>query len=339
MVIGAGQAGLAMGYYLQQQDKRFLLLDKNKAVGQSWAERYRSLRLFTPAAYCHLPGWPLSSPNGTYPTKDQIATYLQEYARHFQLPVLLNQTVSALTKNGGIFQVQTQQQVFQARQVIIATGPFQTPFVPTFSPAPASGILQLHSSAYQEPGQLPPGKVLVVGAGNSGAQITVELSQTHEVNLSVRKPPRFSSLRKLGKSVFWWATKTGAIFAPPHSFLGKKMLRQTDVIYGRELEQALQKKSITLRPELSRFNVPEALFQDGSNTAFSSIVWCTGFQSDYSWLQVKNALDPGGQPLHQEGISPVAGLFYLGLQWQRSRSSALLLGAGRDAHFLAQRLA
>ncbi|KAA3436187.1 flavin-containing monooxygenase [Rufibacter hautae] len=338
LVIGAGQAGLALGYYLQQQKKDFLLLDASARVGDSWRNRYDSLRLFTPAPYCNLPGWPLPFPKNHYPTKDEIADYLEQYAQRFQLPLALEQKVLSLTRTNGVFQAQTSTQLFQARQVVIATGPFQTPFVPSFSSNPDERVLQLHSSQYLNPAQIPAGKVLVVGAGNSGAQLAVELAQTHEVHLSVRKQPRFSSLQVLGQSVFWWATKTGAIYAPPTSFLGKMALRQADVVYGRELEKLLRKGDIQLRPEIKGFNQAQTIFQDGSQTTFGSILWATGFKPCYDWLQIPGAIAANGSPVHQNGISPIAGLFYLGLSWQRSRSSALLLGAGRDAWYIAQQL-
>ncbi|RNI33131.1 hypothetical protein EFA69_01550 [Rufibacter immobilis] len=338
IVVGAGQAGLAMGYYLKQQNQRFLLLEQSLAVGQTWRDRYDSLKLFTPAEYCALPGLPLSLPQGHYPTKDQIADYLHRYAQHFRLPVLLRQKVVSLTREGNLFHLQTTQHHFQARQVIVATGPFQVPFIPTYATAPGKEVVQVHSAQYRNAGQLPAGRVLVVGAGNSGAQIAVELSQTHEVHLSVKKPPRFSPLRKWGKSVFWWATKTGAIYAPPSTFLGRKLLQQNDVIYGHELEQALKKREITLRPLIIGFNQQHVYFEDHTLGSFESIVWATGFRPSYEWLQIPEALGPNGWPLHQQGISPVTGLFFLGLSWQRSRSSALLLGAGRDALFISRQL-
>ncbi len=338
-MIGAGQAGLALGYYLQQQKKNFLLLDASPRVGDSWRNRYDSLRLFTPAPYCNLPGWPLPLPKDHYPTKDEIADYLEQYAQRFQLPLTLEQKVVALTKTDGIFQVQTQKQFFQAKQIVVATGQFQRPFVPNYATNPADSVLQLHSSQYRNPAQIPTGKVLIVGAGNSGAQLAVELAQTHEVHLSVKRPPRFYPLQLLGRSVFWWASKTGAIYAPPTSFLGKKMLKQADVVYGRELEVLLQKGVVQLRPEIRAFDQEQVIFQDGTQSSFSSILWATGFRPDYNWLQIPGAIAANGAPVHHNGISPVAGLFYLGLSWQRSRGSALLLGAGRDARYIAERLA
>ncbi|WP_205501656.1 flavin-containing monooxygenase [Rufibacter psychrotolerans] len=338
LVIGAGQAGLALGYYLQQQKKNFLLLDASPRVGDSWRNRYDSLRLFTPAPYCNLPGWPLPLPKDYYPTKDEIADYLEQYAQCFQLPLALEQKVNSVTKTSGIFQVQTQKQLFLARQVVIATGPFQRPFVPNYATNPTDSILQLHSYQYHNPAQIPAGKVMVVGAGNSGAQLAVELAQTHEVHLSVKRPPRFYPLQLLGRSVFWWASKTGAIYAPPSSFLGKKMLKQADVVYGRELEVLLQKGEVQLRPEIRAFDQEQVIFQDCTQTSFSSILWATGFRPDYNWLQILGSVAENGTPVHQNGISPIAGLFYLGLSWQRSRGSALLLGAGRDARYIAEQL-
>ncbi|RNI26152.1 flavin-containing monooxygenase [Rufibacter latericius] len=338
IVIGAGQAGLAMGYYLHLQRKNFLLLDAAAQVGDSWRARYDSLRLFTPAEYCSLPGWPLLLPKGYYPTKDEIASYLQQYAAQFQLPVKLKQPVVSMSKANGTFQIQTPTQVCQARQVVIATGPFQTPFVPDIAKTLPPEITQLHSSQYRNPSQVPNGNVLVVGAGNSGAQIAVELAQTHEVQVSVKRKPRFSALRMLGQSVFWWATQTGAIYASPSSRVGKKVLQKSDVIYGQDFQKLLKKGEVLLRSEIVALKEQEMVFKDGSRATFNSIIWATGFRPEYGWLQVEGALAENGHPIHKQGVSPVEGLFYLGLSWQRSRSSALLLGAGHDAQFIAQRL-
>ncbi|GGK60682.1 flavin-containing monooxygenase [Rufibacter glacialis] len=338
MVIGAGQAGLALGYYLHLQNKNFLLVDAAPRLGDSWRNRYDSLRLFTPAEYCHLPGWPLQLPKGYYPSKNEIADYLEQYAAHFKLPVALQQEVISLTKEEGIFHIQTTSTSFLARQVVIATGPFQAPFIPEYPTAPSADLVQIHSAHYRSPAQIPAGKVLVVGAGNSGAQIAVELARTHEVHLSVKKPPRFSSLTKWGKSVFWWATKTKVLYASPSSFIGNRLRRDSDLIYGLELKELLQNKKVSLRPAITGFGQEHITFQDGTHTRFQSIVWATGFKPDYGWLQLPGALGSNGQPVHQQGISPVAGLFYLGLSWQRSRGSALLLGAGKDAQFIAEQL-
>ncbi|MGV3540929.1 MAG: flavin-containing monooxygenase [Rufibacter sp.] len=338
VIIGAGQAGLALGYYLKQQNQHFVILEAAPRVGQSWRNRYDSLTLFTPSEYCQLPGYSLNLPNGHYPTKDQISDYLQDYAAYFGLPVALGQQVISVTKANGLFTSATISKTYQAKNVVVATGPFQAPFIPSFVTVPSEKVVQVHSAQYRNPAQLPAGSVLVVGAGNSGAQIAVELAKTHQVHLSVKKKPRFSGLRRLGKSVFWWGTKTGALYASPSSFLGKKMLWQNDVIYGRELEDLLEKNQIWLRPEIESFAKDTVQFKDKSEGRFSAIVWATGFRPEYSWLQVEGALAENGLPKHHNGVNPVKGLFYLGLSWQRSRSSALMLGAGRDAQFIAQRI-
>ncbi|QHL88682.1 NAD(P)-binding domain-containing protein [Nibribacter ruber] len=338
LVIGAGQAGLAMGYYLHLQRKKFLLLEAASLLGHSWQNRYDSLRLFTPVPYCHLPGWPLLLPKNHYPTKEDIARYLQAYAAQFQLPIALNQQVLCLRKVQGIFEVMTATQTWRAAHVVVATGPFQVPYIPAYPTGLSPQVVQLHSAQYKNPSQIPAGRVLVVGAGNSGAQIAAELAKTHEVHLSVKRKPRFSSLKMLGKSVFWWATKTGAIFASPSSRVGKKLLQKGDIIYGRELERLLKTKEVLLKPEIQDPKQAEVLFKDGSQASYQAIVWATGFRPDYSWLQVAGALAPDGSALHKKGMSPVAGLYYVGLSWQRSRSSALLLGAGRDAQFIARHL-
>ncbi len=330
VVIGAGQAGLAVAYFLKKAGVSFVVVDRNSRVGQSWKDRYDSLRLFTPQTYDALPGLTLSGDEGDYPTKDKIADYLEQYAEKFRLPVELNTRVFQLKKTSAGFMVATNKGMYRAQQVVVATGAFQSARIP-FVEGNKAGVLELHSSEYKNPSKIPQGSVLIVGAGNSGAQIAVELSQTHRVSISVRKPLKFLPSTILGKSIFWWMGILRLFETPADSMLGKKLQQREESIIGTRLKSLIKHKRVLMRPEITHLSNREAVFIDGSKEHVDAIVWATGYRHDFSWIHIDGALDANGYPLHDEGKSPIRGLYFMGLSWQFARDSALLHGVGRDA--------
>ena len=204
LVIGGGQAGLAMGYRLAQRELRFLIVDSGPEIGHVWRSRWDSLRLFTSGRYDNLPGLPFPAAADTYPGKDEVADYLGAYAAAFELPVRLDTTVTSMTRNGdGKYLVKAGSDELEAAQVVVATGPFQTPFTPPVAADLPPDVHQLHSADYRRPEQLPPGRVLVVGAANSGCQIALELSATRR---SSSRPASASPPCRSGR---WAATSGG----------------------------------------------------------------------------------------------------------------------------------
>lgn len=338
IIIGASQAGLAMGYFLKQKGISFTILGKESRLGDSWRSRYDSLVLFTPRWLSALPEMALPGDQNGYAGKDEIADYLEAYAKRFDLPVQLNAMVEGLEKMDDLFSVSTNRGDFRARQVVVATGPFQKPFVPAFARELPASIYQVHTSAYKNPAQLQNGAVLVVGAGNSGAQIAVELSASREVFLSAGHPLKFFPLQILGKSIFYWFKKMGIYSLSAESALGKKIMAQGDPIMGSELKRALKKGAIKQKPRATKVAAEAVCFEDGSQAAVRNVIWATGFVPDFSWIRIPHALHEKGTPIHKRGISPVDGLFFLGLPWQHSRGSALIGGVGADADFLAGQL-
>ncbi|HYH99082.1 NAD(P)/FAD-dependent oxidoreductase, partial [Hyalangium sp.] len=204
IIIGGGQAGLALGYHLARQGQRFLILEAAEQVGHSWRSRWESLRLITPCPYNDLPGMPFPGDPWSFPTKDEVADYLAHYARTFELPLRLGTRVTSVRAEGGTFVVRTEDTAFEARNVVCATGPFQRPHLPLSMERASPQLVQLHSSQYRNPSQLPRGKVLVAGCGNSGAGIARELSASHEVHLALGRTAA-SPRRLLGRDFFWWA--------------------------------------------------------------------------------------------------------------------------------------
>lgn len=339
LIIGGGQAGLAAAYFLAERNIPYRILDKGKEIGEAWKRRYDSLQLFTPRNYSELPGLNLTgNPNG-FPAKDEIAAALKRYAAEHQLKIQLETEVFALKKRSGEFQAETSRGLFAARHVIVATGPFQVPWIPPMAKHVDPSVKQLHSAQYRNPADLQPGVVLVVGGGNSGAQIAVELAQSHRVVLSAGHRISFMPLSLLGKSIFWWFDVLGILNAPSDSRIGRAVRKRPDPVFGFELKRLLKTEQIRIKPKTVKTEKRAVHFADGTILEADNIVWATGFRSDYSWLQIPGALDEEGKPRHQRGVSPVNGLYYVGLPWQTSRNSALLGGVGQDAEAIVRRIA
>ncbi|MFT4417193.1 flavin-containing monooxygenase [Fredinandcohnia humi] len=336
IIIGAGQAGLAMGYQLKNTKLSYLLLDKAEKLGETWRIRYDSLTLFTPRSLSSLPGLPLDGNERVYPTKDEIADYLENYANVHGLPIQLNTSIKKVSKINGEFKLETSKGDIFTRNVIIATGPFQNPAIPSFAGRLSQDVLQLHSSQYKNPSQLKDGPVLVVGGGNSGAQIAVELSKTKEVHLSISQKLTFLPQDTGGKSIFWWFEKLGILQANVKSKLGAFLKNRPDPIFGLELKEAIKNKKVLLKPRTSGIKNDRFVFENGSELEVSNVIWSTGFRSNYSWLDIPSILDAQGNPIHERGVTAINGLYFLGLPWQYRRGSALLQGVGYDAQYIAQ---
>ncbi|PEF69934.1 flavin-containing monooxygenase [Bacillus cereus] len=334
IIIGAGQAGLTMGYYLKQEGYNFLLLEAGKRVGDSWRNRYDSLQLFTSRSYSSLPGMTLIGEKNEFPYKDEIATYLEEYARHFQLPVQLQTEVLKIKKEKEIFELHTPTEILQTKKVIIASGGFQQPFIPSVSANLSSHIFQIHSSQYKSPSQIPKGKVLVVGGGNSGMQIAVELAKTHEVTVSISHPLMFLPLQLFGKSIFNLLEKVGLLYAEINTKRGRWFQKRKDPIFGFEGKKLIRNGAIKLQEKVVSASGNNIMFQNGDIYSAESVIWSTGFVQNYNWIEIEQAVNEKGFPNHIKGISPVKGLYYIGLPWQSQRGSALICGVGKDAAYV-----
>ncbi|MNX96825.1 putative oxidoreductase CzcO [compost metagenome] len=326
-----------MGYYLSRLGLRFVLLEASAAIGQVWRDRYDSLTLFTPSQYNNLPGMPFPKARDLYPTKDEVADYLEAYAACFELPVRCDAPVSRLTRTPEGYRVEAGSEVFEAPQVVVATGAFQRPYVPPLGASLSPEVFQLHSVNYRNPEQIPPGDVLVVGAGNSGAQIAEELSASRKVYLSIGRRDRYLPRRFLGRGIFWWLDVLGFFEVSRDTLIGK-WLRRRDVQFYTDIPRLVRENGLDLLGRTTSVAQGEISFADGRRLSVKNIVWATGFQPDYGWLELP-IFDERGRPHHQRGVTSAEGLYFLGLPWQYRRSSALIGGVGRDAEFLAQRIA
>lgn len=337
IIIGAGQAGLALGYYLKIAAIPFLMLEAAPEPGYAWRRRWDSLVAFTPAAYSALPGLPFPKDPRKAPTKDEIADYLALYAYTFDLPIQYNARVTRLSRVRTGYHIQTGSTAFIARNVVIATGPYHVPMIPDFAARLDPGVFQVHTSAYRNPSQIPGSSVLVVGGGNSGAQIARELTGTHTVTLSQGRP--------LPYMPGWLVTRTGYYLLDTFGFmrvniesrLGKRISR-SDAVYGVDLRQMARRGLLTLKPRVIDAHGGRVIFDNGESMQVSAVIWATGFNPDYHWIDVP-IFDASGRPIHRRGVTNSFGLYFLGLEWQWTRGSALIGWVGRDAAFIASRIA
>ena len=340
IVIGAGQAGLSVGYHLSRTgNTRFVILEANARIGDSWRMRWDSLRLFTPARFDGLDGMPFPAPAAHFPTKDEMADYLKAYAAHFRLPVRTGVRVERLFERNGCYVVSTGAQEIEARQVVVAMGKYQRPKVPEFASALRETITQLHSSAYRKSTQLQPGSVLLIGAGNSGADIALETARS-------------------GREV-WLAGRTpGEVPFRPESVFGRKVMQplvlrlifhrllSVQTPLGRKVRPSLLHKAGPLIRVKSRdlaaagvHRVPRVvgvsdglpLLEDGRTLSVQNVIWCTGFHAGFNWIDLPIfAVD--GEPKHRSGVvDGKEGLYFVGLHFLHAMTSGMVHGVGRDA--------
>jgi putative flavoprotein involved in K+ transport len=301
-------------------------------VGSAWRTRWDSLRLFTPRRYDALPGLAFPGDPDGHPTRDEVLSYLEQYAATFELPVEVNARVRSLRREDGRFAVELDDRTLEADHVVVATGPFQVANVPPVTGELGPEVTQLHSTGYRRPEDVPEGAVLVVGGGNTGYQIAEELSATRRVHLAVGARQTPLPQRFLGRDVFWWLTKTGVLAKTVESRLGRR-LRARDTLIGSS-PRALRRHGVTMRPRVVGAIGRTIRFADGTELDVDAVVWATGFRPDYSWLDLP-VVDSSGQIRHRRGVTDVPGLYFLGLSWQHTRGSALLGWVAEDAEFIA----
>ena len=335
VVIGGGQAGLAIGYFLARQGRRFVILEASETIAAAWRSRWDSLLLFTPRGYSALAGLDFAGDPDGYPTRDEVIAYLERYAATFELPVELGSGVRSLRVGDGRFIVGLEDGQLEADNVVVATGPFQVPNMPAVAAQLASDVFQTHSTGYMRPSDVPGGDVLVVGGGNTGYQIAKELSSTHEVHLAVGSRQKPLPQRFLGRDLFWWLTKTGLIRKTVDSRIGRR-LQDRDTLIGSKPRE-LRRYGVDLKPRVVGATGRTISFADGSELDVDSVIWATGYRSDYSWIEAP-VLAAEGRVRHRRGVTEVPGLYFLGLSWQHTRGSALIGWVKDDAEFIAAQI-
>jgi putative flavoprotein involved in K+ transport len=345
VVIGAGQAGLSAGYHLKRAGRPFVILDANERVGDSWRYRYDSLRLFTPARYVALPGMRFPGPGSYLPTRDQMADHLEAYAARFALPVRTGVRVDGVRREGGTYVVSAGGRRFEAANVIVASGAHRDPRVPAVARDLDAGILQLHSSEYRNPSQLRDGDALVVGAGNSGADIAYELGATSRttylsgpvrghVPVDIDKGfARFVAVRVvvfLGRHVLTIRTPIGRRAKAKSASRGDPLVRVKPAW--------LEKAGVRRVPKVvaSEHGLPR--LEDGRVLDVATVIWCTGYRHELSWIELP-IFGEDGAPTHERGVVPgEPGLYFVGLPFQFAAASDVLPGVGRDAAYVVRQL-
>jgi len=346
IVIGGGQAGLSVGYHLSRRGLPFLILEANQRIGDSWRSRWDSLRLFTPARFDGLAGMPFPAPAHAFPTKDEMANYLESYAARFNLPIRTGVTVDRLTKRGDKFVVTAGNREFEAENVVVAMADFQSPRVPSFASELDPAIVQLHSSEYRNLGQLREGAVLVAGAGNSGAEIAIEVARSHAT---------WMAGRETGQVPFRIDGVAARVVLVP--FLFRVVFHRVLTIktpMGRKARPNALKGGAPLirvkRADLTTAGVQRVprvvgvrnglpLLEDARTLDVTNVIWCTGFHPGFSWIDLPVFADSGA-PLHEGGVvTSEPGLYFVGLHFLYAFSSTMIHGVGRDADRIAAAIA
>ncbi len=336
VIVGGGQAGLAMGYYLARQGREFVILEAAEEPAAAWRGRWDSLRLFTPVRYSGLPGLPFPGDPDAYPGREDVVDYLADYARHFDLPVEYGSRVRAIGRSDGGYLVELEDRSYTAAQVVIATGPFQLPFVPPIADELSPGILQRHSTQYRAPADVPAGPVLIVGGGNTGFQIAQELSESREVHLSIGSRQTPLPQRVLGRDLFWYLEKTGAVRKSTDTRMGRRLAGR-DTLIGSSPWALRKRHGVRFHPRAVAASGRTVRFSDGTELDASAVIWATGFRNDHSWIDAP-IFDERHKVVHRRGVTDSPGLYFLGLPWQYTRGSALIGWVADDAAYLADQI-
>lgn len=344
LVIGGGQAGLAAGYHLLQAGVPFLIVDANQRTGDAWRHRWDSLRLFTPNRYNSLPGFRIPGDDWGFPTKDELADYLESYATSFQLPIRHGVEVDHLTREGDRFVATAGDLTFEADNVIVAMASYQEPRKPGFADELDSRITQIHVGDYKNPDQLQEGEVLIVGLGNSGAEIAKELIEDRRVWLS-GEPSGVQPFRPEGIS--------GRLLMPIVGPVILNRLLTTSTPMGRRFHSKMLHKGAPLLRVKPKDLVAAGVqrvgrttgvvdgypqVQDGTVLDVANVIWCTGFGPGFSWIDLP-VFDDGGFVVHDRGVVDlVPGIYFVSLKFQHSVLSDTLLAVGRDSGFVVDHL-
>lgn len=343
VVIGGGQAGLAIGYHLVQQRRDIVILDAYDRVGDAWRLRWDSLRLFTPAKFDGLPGLPFPGDRLGFPTKDEQADYLEGYATRFGLPVETGVHVDRVGRSGDGFVVEAGSRRWEARNVVLATGGCHEPRVPEFAGRLPASVLQLHARDYRNPAQLRPGPVLVVGMGNSGAEIALDVSGSHATTVAGapsgelpvrhgRAAARFvlPVVRFAGLHVLSLGTPIGRRALPKLAHRGAPLIRTKRA----DLDAA----GVTRVARVVDVREGMPVTADGRVLDVANVIWCTGYRDDLTWVDLPAFDDDGSLRQHRGVVESVPGLYAIGREFMYAVTSATLPGVTRDSAYLARRM-
>ena len=331
IVIGGGQAGLAAGYHLRKTGLDYLILDGNRHAGGAWQRAWESLILFSPAAYSSLPGWQMPATEGYYPTRYEIIDYLSKYEARYNLPVKRPVEVKKVTKDGEVFVLQTGEGKYYSRTVISATGTWHKPYIPEYPGRTEFTGLQIHSAHYRNSDPFKGMKVLVVGEGNSGAQILAEVSKVADTTWVTQKKPKFLDKSINGLELFlhatneYFARKRGEKYVTPAEMLG-------DIVMVPNVQEAFTRNVYQPHQPFKRFYQHGVIWDNGNKSPFDAVIWCTGFGYALDHLEPLDVIDQDGR-IKTDGVrsSKEPGLWLVGYGNWTGFASATLIGVGRYA--------
>lgn len=339
VIIGAAQAGLSIAYYLKKQQKKIILLDKEKELGASWLNRWDSLKLFTPSEFNNLPGMSFPASKGHYPSKYEVAAYFKKYAEKFEFPIQLDTLVTHVEKERDYFLITQNNKSMKAKGVIVGTGPFHIPYTPPCHKRVSSTIFQTHSNYYKNPAQLQAGPALVVGEGDSGFQILNEVSKSgRKTYFSGSKAVQTLPQEFLGKTLWWWFTRTGFLSISRDTWLGKKIMHGRQPVIGTDVKGIFKRKNVFV---VGRTNTVEGKLIKTDKAELKevkNIIWATGYRPNFSWIEGLD-ITADGYPRNKRGVSPIDNLYFIGLPWLHTRGSATLGGIKKDAEFISNHIA
>lgn len=335
LVIGGAQAGLSIAYHLKAAGKNFLVVDGGNEIGASWLNRWDSLKLFTPTEYNHLPGLKFSSPKGHYPDKYEVANYFNDYVKQFDIPVQLNTLITSVKKTENGFLITHKNGELKAKQIIIATGPFHTPYTPPCHSKLSNDVLQMHSNYYKGLQQLQSGDALVVGGGDSGYQILDEISKDGKRTVYFSGDTTVKSLPQkfLGKTLWWWFSLIGFLKFNKYSAIGKRIKGFTQPVIGTDVKEILSRENVKILGRTKDAMNHTLFFEKRKVETIKNIVWATGYRPNFTWVEGLE-LDEDNYPKNYRGICNIEGLYFLGLPWMYTRGSATLGGVANDAEYL-----
>jgi putative flavoprotein involved in K+ transport len=343
IIVGGGQSGLAMGYELQRRGLPFVILDGAERTGDAWRTRWDSLRLFTPARFSALPGLRFTGQNKLAPTKDEMADYLATYAERFELPIRHGVRVDGLTREDGRFVVTAGADRYTADHVVVATGAFHTPWTPAFAADLDPRIVQLHSRDYRNPAQLRPGGVLLVGAGNSGSDIALDVATSHPTWLAGRHPGHvpFRIEGRITHHLVHVVRFMGQHVLTRRNPIGRKLLPK--LTQGGDPVVRIKPKDIAVAgvecvPRVAGVRDGQPVLDDERVLNVNNVIWCTGFRTSFSWIDLP-VFAADGTPMHERGVvRAVPGLYFVGLAFQFAATSDTVTGVGRDAAYVARHM-
>ena len=330
IVIGGGQAGLATAYYLRRAKADYLVLDDQAEPGGSWGRTWDSLRLFSPARWSSLPGWLMPGGVDEYPTRDDALAYLREYERRYEIPVRRPVHVETVRRDGPELVVRSADEEWRTEAVISATGNWASPYIPSYQGRRVFQGVQLHSAHYRSPEPFAGKRVLIVGGGNSGAQILAEVSKVAEVMWVTLHPPSFLPDDVDGRYLFDQATARYRAMQegrPPPPTLGL-----ADIVMVETVREARDRGVLHAQPPFASFTEHGVVWDDGRSLEIDAVIWCTGFRPALAHLGPLGVINDKGR-VDVTGTRSVVepGLWLVGYGEWTGYASATLIAVGRSA--------